>query len=272
MSGAEALWRLLDDTCAVATDRSRGPWDPDSLHGGPVAALLARAVERHPADGVDWFVARLTIELERPVPLAPLVWAATTTRPGRKIALVDVTLAPAGGGAVVARARALRIRRAPVALPHDDAERAPHLAIPAPPAGLDGAVPDASVVDGPPGFHNTATEHRFARGRWHEPGPVLDWVRLRYPVVADEEPTPLQRVAAAADFPNGVSPALSFDTHLFINPDLTIHLFRPAEGEWVGLEARSLYGDQGVGLSDTTLYDQRGQIGSTNQSLLLDRR
>ena len=30
----------------MPTDFARGPWDPNALHGGPVAALLARAVEK----------------------------------------------------------------------------------------------------------------------------------------------------------------------------------------------------------------------------------
>ena len=268
-----ALWELLGPDRAVATSRARGPWDPGSLHGGPVSALLARAVERHePADGTDWFVARLTVELERPVPVAPLAWTVTTARPGRKVSLVDVTLTLAASGAVLARARALRLRRAPVALPHDDPVLGPHLAPLDAPPGPDQSVPDGSTVDGYEGFHNAGSEHRFAEGRWSEPGPVIDWIRLRQPVVAGEQPSPLQRVVAGADFANGISHALSFDTHVFINPDLTVHLLRPLEGEWVGLASRSLYSDHGVGLSDTALYDTRGRIGRSNQSLLLDTR
>ena len=34
----------------VPTDLARGPWDPDALHGGPVATLFARAVEPLLAD------------------------------------------------------------------------------------------------------------------------------------------------------------------------------------------------------------------------------
>jgi Thioesterase-like superfamily len=269
----DALWELLGERQARATDASRGPWNPASLHGGPVAALLARAVEHHPTDGIDWFVSRLTVELERPVPVAvPLEWTATTTRPGRKVSLVDVTLTLVETGAVLARARALRIRRAPVALPYEDPETAPHLAPRSPLPGPETAMPDRSARGDYYGFHNGGTEHRFVEGSWASPGAVVDWVRLNQPVVGGDEPTPLQRVAAAADFPNGVSHALSFDTHVFINPDLTIHLFRPLVGEWVGLRSRSLYADDGVGMSDTELHDERGPIGRSNQSLLLDHR
>lgn len=266
-----ALWSVLDERRVLALDRARGPWNPDALHGGPVAAILARAVEQLPAEGVDWFVSRLTVELERPVPVAPLTIETTVTRPGRKVSLVDVTLADERG-AVLARARAARIRRASVPLPHDDPALAPHLVVPGPPPGPAEAVRNTSEMNTYEGFHNAGSEHRFAEGAWAEPGPVIDWIRLCQPVVEGEAPTPLQRVVAAADFPNGISHALGFERYLFINPDLTVHLFRPAEGEWVGLAARSLYTDDGVGMSDAALYDVRGRIGRCNQSLLLDTR
>jgi hypothetical protein len=269
---ADALWTLLGDQRAAATELARGPWDPGSLHGGPVSALLARAVERHPADGVDWFVARLTVELERPVPLDPVAWTVTTTRPGRKVSLVEATLTLADTDRVLARARALRIRRAPVPLPHDDAAKAPHLVLPGPPPGPEESTRERSTTTIYEGFHNVACEHRFAEGGWAEPGATIGWIRLLVPVIAGEAPLPLQRVVAAADFANGISHALSFDTHTFINPDLTVHVFRPLEGEWVGLASRSLYGDDGVGLSDTALYDTRGRVGRSNQSLFLDRQ
>ena len=72
--------------------------------------------------------------------------------------------------------------------------------------------------------------------------------------------------ALAAEFQK-----LGFDTHVVIHPDLPIHLVRPLIGEWVGLRARSLYADDGVGMSDTELHDERGPVGRSNQSLLLDR-
>src|SRR6185436_5192286 len=89
-------------------------------------------------------------------------------------------------------------------------------------------------------FHNAGVEHRFAAGTWLDAGPVTVWIRLLAPVVEGEEPSPLQRVAAAADFGNGVSRVLSWETHFFINPELTVHVLRPAEGAWICLDARSL--------------------------------
>ena len=88
----------------------------------------------------------------------------------------------------------------------------------------------------------------------------------------DLELTPSQRVAGAADFANGISHVLPWDSYLFVNPDLTIHLFRPLRGEWVGMASATHHGTRGIGMSDTALFDVDGRIGGSNQSLLLDVR
>src|SRR3954468_8247155 len=109
----DALFRIEGEE-VVPTELSRGPWDPNALHGGPTPALLARAVERH-GPGTATFVARLTVELLRPVPIAPLRVVARTARPGRNVQTLEgLVLA---GDVEVARATALRIRTIDLALP-----------------------------------------------------------------------------------------------------------------------------------------------------------
>jgi hypothetical protein len=92
------------------------------------------------------------------------------------------------------------------------------------------------------------------------------------PVLPDRPLTPLQRVVGVADFANGISHVLPFETYLFINADLTIHMFQPLTGEWVGMASRSHHGSHGVGMSDTALFDTGGRIGRSEQSLLLEAR
>ncbi len=62
---------------------SRGPWDPASCHGGPVGALLARAVEQVGPAGA-WQLARLTVELTRPVPVGKPLDADRSRRAPRQ--------------------------------------------------------------------------------------------------------------------------------------------------------------------------------------------
>jgi Thioesterase-like superfamily len=250
----------------VPTALCRGPWSPDAQHGGPPAALLSRAVENF-EDGAALQVARLTVELLRPVPLTPLTIATRWLRPGKKVQLVEAVLR--AGDVEVARASALRIRRLDLPVP-PELEAGP----PPPPGPEHGAATFPPWGDGlaRPAFHSDAVEHRFIRGGFDRAGPAADWIRLRVPLVAGEEPSPLSRVAAAADFGNGIAWVLSrLDGWQFINPDLTIYLRRPLEGEWVCLDAVTHVAGGGGGLAESQLWDRRGIVGRAAQSLLLDR-
>jgi hypothetical protein len=228
--------------------------------------LLARAVEQYEG-GADMFVARLTVELLRPVPLTPLRIQTRWARRGRKVQIVEATMHT--GDVEVARASALRIRRATLAVP--DAAR-PHDAPPPPPAHGTSSLPPWAQTSSDLAYHRNAVEHRFVEGGFDRPGPATDWIRLCVPLVGGEATSPLARVAAAADFGNGISWVLSrLDGYSFINPDLTIYLHRHPTGEWVCLQARTLAEDHGVALAESRLWDEQGPIGRSLQSLLLER-
>jgi hypothetical protein len=203
----------------------------------------------------------MTVELLRPVPVAPLKVDATLSRPGRKVRLVVVHLIH--DGADVASGTVLGIRRADVDVP-DQPKASP---LPGP-ATVAAATPRRDW----PAFHNAGVEHRFVEGGFEIPGPATDWIRLHVPVVPGEEPTGLQRVAAAADFGNGVSRVTDFDELLFINPDLTIYLHRQPVGEWIGLEAASVLEPSGNGYAESALWDEGGRIGRACQALLVEKR
>jgi acyl-Coa thioesterase superfamily protein/acyl-CoA thioesterase superfamily protein len=263
---SDALFRP-DGDAFVPHALTRGPWSPDAMHGGPVAALLARTAERIDAPG-PMHPARLTVELLRPVPLVPLVASARVVRPGRKVQWIEAVLRT--DDTDVARATLLRIRTASIPWPERVAGGDTRL----PFAGPDHATATRTSwsADEPPGYHNVATEHRLVRGSWGELGPVSDWIRLRHPLVEGEEPSPLQRVAAVADFGNGVSAALPYTAYRFINPDLTIILHRLPETAWVCLDAATYPEPHGIGVAESGLYDERGRIGRAAQTLLLEAR
>src|SRR6476659_5181535 len=101
----------VDGDSFVPTLLCQGPWDPGSAHGGPPSALLARAVEAHEPDP-SLVIGRVLLDLVRPVPLAPLRVSTVTTRPGRRVQIVEATMTAADGTELV-RARALRVRRVP---------------------------------------------------------------------------------------------------------------------------------------------------------------
>jgi hypothetical protein len=79
----------------------------------------------------------------------------------------------------------------------------------------------------------------------------------------------LQRAAAAADFGNGVSSELPRGEFLFINADLSIHLYRHPVGEWVAVDGISSLNPAGIGVAACTLHDETGPFGRSLQSLLV---
>ena len=242
-----------------ATPATEGPWSPEFQHGGPPTALLVHALERTaPRD--DALLTRIAADFLAPVPVAELQVATQVTRDGRNVQLLDAELL--SDGRTVMRARAWRLRRAVL----DDLD----------PVG-DGAAPPLpdTTVSSPVGLdfgYARAMEWRVAAGATDRPGPATVWTRLRTAVVAGEEPSPVQRVVAAADSGSGVSAVLEWSRWTFLNVDLTVHLLRPPAGEWVCLDSRTEVAGEGAGLATTTLWDRRGRIGVAAQSLLLTRR
>jgi len=249
-----------DGDAFVPSELTRGPWDPGAQHAGPPAALLGRAVE---AD--ETLIGRITIEVLRPVPLAPLTVTSALLRPGRNVELVEAALNEAGGGdqPPIARATAWRLRT-------DDGVAA--LDSGPPPPGPDAGRERRFFPTGQDVGYHTAMDYRFVDGAFTEPGPARVWLRMRQPLVAGEPVSPLARVLVAADSGNGVSAALDYRRHLFINTELSVHLVREPAGEWVLLDAITYVGPHGVGLSESVLYDETGRLGSAAQTLLVRRR
>jgi Thioesterase-like superfamily len=245
-----------------ATELARGPWDPGAQHGGAPAALLMREFERLPRpEGLN--MARVTYELLRPVPLGELLVQARVARAGRRTQLLEASMRDAGGTEVV-RARALQVRPAEAARYTNDAS------IPAGPEhGEEQPVPFERRVS--PTFGPDAIEIRIVAGSFGD-GPATAWFRLKVPLVAGEEPTPLQLLAAAGDFGNGISAVLPWRDHVFVNPDLTLYVERPPQGEWICLQAETRVSEGGIGLAESVLYDTRGRVGRALQALLIARR
>jgi hypothetical protein len=248
----------------TATELARGPWDPKAQHGGAPAALLMRAFEALPASERLTF-ARVTYEFMRPVPLGELDLRAEVMRAGRRAQLMEGSVFSPEGTEVV-RARALQVQRA------DDGAASE---LDRPPEGG----PEHGHIDAPrlplgemPFFGADAIEIRFVSGSFNEPGPATAWFRLKVPLVDDQAPSALQRLAAAADFGNGIAGSLPWAEWIFINPDLTLYVDRVPVGEWICLDSRTIVAEGGVGLAESVLYDERGRVGRAVQSLLVARR
>jgi hypothetical protein len=262
---ASSAYVALENGACASTDLTRGPWHPDHQHGGPPIALAARSIERAAAALDLTHVARLTANLLRPIPIAPLSVEVETEYAGRNVAHLSARLD--AGGKEVARFTAVAQREAALEIPPGLAghplPQAPRSVEQSPPARF----PFSSKVTG----YQDLVESRVAEGIFFR-GPSAVWFRMRYPLVAGEEPSALQRVAVAADSGNGISAILDFHRYIFVNSDLTINLLRKAKGEWICIDARTLLGSDGGGLAEARIFDAHGLIGRSTQSLAIRLR
>jgi hypothetical protein len=247
----------------VATELTRGPWDPDAQHAGPPSALLGREIERV-AGGEGFQVARVTFEILRPVPIGTVRVEAELARPGRSVQMIEATLS--GEQGELMKARAWRIRSGEIEIPEGLVSAAQ-----VPPGPEEGGRPEFFSTGQDVGYH-TAMEWRSVAGGFLEPGPATVWMRMGCQLVAGEEPTPLQRTLVAADVGNGISAVLDWRRFLFINVDLSVHLERMPEGEWVCVDAVTVPQSNGIGTAESVLFDERGRIGRAAQALLIAER
>jgi hypothetical protein len=255
----------LDGDRYLATELTRGPWDPGAQHAGPPAALLGRELERLP-DAGEFQIGRVTCEILRSVPIGPVEVSARVVRPGRRVQLLEAELRGEDGEALM-RASSWRIRTATVEIPPEA------LPVEAPPPGPEqGSAEIEFFPTGQELGYHSAMEVSFLEGEFLEPGPAKVWLRMRQPLVAGEPPSPLQRVLVTADVGNGVSAALDYQRYLFINVDLTVHLERMPVGEWVCVDAVTLPQPNGIGTAESVLSDERGRIGRALQTLLVSER
>ncbi|WP_019683551.1 acyl-CoA thioesterase domain-containing protein, partial [Mycobacterium avium] len=100
----DAYYELIDSNASGerfrATDLARGTWSATIQHGGPVSALLTRALERCEQRD-DTRLSRVVIDLLGGVPVEGDLWVrAEVQRPGKQIELLGAQmLAPGPDGA-----------------------------------------------------------------------------------------------------------------------------------------------------------------------------
>jgi len=259
---ANAFFEPTGTHSFVATPATAGPWSAGAQHGGPPSALAARAMELHePGDGQR--LARVAVDILRPVPVGKITVSTRTVRPGRRVALLETVLE--ADGQQVLHARGWRIATPGGPVPAVGAGATP------PP------VPAQPHVPHFPGGHVAgylqAIEWRYVTGAGFEtPGPAVVWARPTIPLIPDEQPSPMARALLIADSGSGVSATLDPTRFVFINVDLTVVLTRDPAGEWLLLDSATTIGEQGTGLAETTISDAHAACGSAFQTLLVAPR
>src|SRR5215469_2390218 len=240
-----------------ATEATSGPWSPKAQHGGPPSALAVRDMERHEPNEL-MRLARVAVDILRPIPVDVLTVRTRTLRPGRRVALLETVVEARGQD--VLYARGWRIGRSE------------GLPVIAPNAGVPG-IPDDAAPPMFPGGHMdgylAAIDWRFLTGGFAESGPGKAWSRPRIPLIDGELLTPMTRTMLLADSGSGVGMTLDPSRFQFLNVDLTVVLQRDPIGEWLLLDAITTMGGQGTGMTETQLSDRDGVIGTGLQTQLV---
>lgn len=271
-----AFYQLLDQTTVdgitsetfTPTEHATGPWGP-MQHGGPVAALLTRAMDRVGARP-DTRISRVTIDLLEPVPMDQMRVSARVVRPGRRIELLAAALeAPGRDGQwqPVAQGSAWRLATQPTPDVVRRADAAHQLPAEGPTSLEKFHIPDVW----PRGGFVGATDWRVVQPGGEEGAPPIVWIDLVHDLVEGEPITALEQVMATSDTANGVGARLDPEHFSFLNTELTVHLHQPPRGTWFGVEAETSVGPDGIGMSAGVLHSLDGPIGRVAQTLLIER-
>jgi Thioesterase-like superfamily len=260
---AESLFQRDPQSTFLPTSAAVGPWDPNIVHGAAVAALFAGQLAP-----TDRTLARLTIEILAPVPLAPLTLTKSEPSGGARVQRQQATLS--AGGRTVATAHTVLVRRGVLDLP----ERVRRHDSPFDPAGV-------PALDEP----NRAAEDIVGRPSFDSRGAIVEplrvegdprvhqWISLAVPVVEGTELKGVEIAAVAADYAQAaVHRLLPFRSWSFRNAELTLHFAREPVGWWVGMRCESVIAPVGAGFNSADLFDSEGRMGSSAAVLVVEHR
>ena len=241
------------------TAHTRGPWDENACHAGPPSGILARAMELALPKKQ---LCRLTVELLRPVPFSGFRVEAQITRDGKTVSTSKAHLINEEGKTVIS---ATGLHMAPQVIKSRPSHtrsfgKASDATI--------GNFPIVDTLHGLPAFNGSGVETRYPDGQDSSPGPTTAWLKT-VPLLADESPTPFQRICPLADCGNAFGRNAEPQQVAFMNTDLTLLLHRPPQGEWFGTQSVGYWEPNGIGMADALLFDEQGVVGRALQTLLL---
>jgi hypothetical protein len=261
----DAVYRLQEDLYHP-TEWAGSPWSAASQHGGPVNALMARAVEAAAMEtGLQ--PVRLVVDLLGPVPLKPLRVEAGMPHRSRRTAQVDAALLD--DERPVARASALLLAASEPGA-HRPSWVEPEPSLPKPESLEGRPLLSRSPPERPPGFH-FSLEVRMV------PEQVAAWLTTPLDLVEGQTISAFERAVALADLTGGLTgrvssgeqpPAADARRPSFINTDTSLHLERMPTGRWVALDKIQLSDRDGIGIAAVRLLDEQGRFGIAQQSLL----
>ncbi len=253
---------LRDGQSFRATEAAGGPWSPSMLQGSATTALMAREVEAI-ARQTGFAVRRLTFDLWRPAELHAFTIASELLRDGRKAKTLLVRLCD--GDVEIGRCTAL-LAADGGATPADPAAAGTQ----AEPGPDDGTPPPAFAQKWSRYFQHVSVS--LIEGALERAGPAAACMRLDVPLLEGEANSALIQAVQAADFASGVGQIVDMREWSFVNPEISLHLFRPPREQWILVRAATTVGERGAGLTRATLSDRHGAFAEVLQTIMFERR
>jgi Acyl-CoA thioesterase C-terminal domain/Acyl-CoA thioesterase N-terminal domain len=242
-----------------STDLTRSNWTPDIQHGSPPLALLTKVIEEQLSSS-NQRVGRLGLDILGAIPVAPLRVRTWVERPGKRISLLAAEMTPVDSDRPVARVSAWAVATSDTS----DAATDRH------PPLVEG--PEIPLPDGWWDAKGYLESVDFRRQQDDPSGARVFWMTPKVPLVEDEPTTALQRLTMVVDSANGVGSALDPRHFVFMNTDTVVHLHRLPAGADFALRARGSIGPDGLGVTTADIYDRGGYIGTSAQTLLVQRQ
>ena len=244
------------------SDSTPGFWLPSplaagpfsGLQGGAIAGLLIAEVEARAAERRWGSAISVSVAFLKSTPMARLRSSISVLREGGRVSFVDNTLFAEGDSEPCATARITLINERSVAAP------------PLPERRTETADPTRFPVRKVASFHGRPWMMDAMEAR---AGDGIAWFRQHVPMIADAPAHTLSSVVGAADWAHGIARPLQ-NALADPNPNLTVHLLRPRQGDWVGIRAHTSWDTQrGLGIGGGAVLDVHGEIGSVSMAVAL---
>ncbi|PCJ20842.1 MAG: hypothetical protein COB04_04020 [Gammaproteobacteria bacterium] len=251
-----------DGNIYTPTEKAAGPWGPTMLHGGSTGGLMAHAMEQA-SNRDDLQFTRLTLDMFRPVPMAPLTVESRVIRDGKRVQVLEATVF--GNGKEVAKGTALKLIPREVVVPEQAVPSANELQVPEELETMS-LFGDQAANSFPPGLHLNLLVKRICG--FGGTGEGEAWFRMPVPVVEGIENSPFVHISTLSDFGNGLGQLYVKNSTGSINADITLYLHRIPTQEWIGFKSKAVMESHGIGVITTHLFDNEGMVGSISQAIM----
>lgn len=249
----------------VPTPAARGYWVPGTLSGAAAASLLGFVIERD-FFAPDWVPVRLSVDMVRMPPSAPLTVETQVVHESGRLRLIEARLM--AEGRLQTRALCQIVRRG--SQPANPVWQSPRWPAPHPdtlpaqahwrwdmraiPAAHDRFVRSAAPVQ------VAASGNPPVLGTLSPASARQAWLRVDMQIVAGHPLSPFLMLVTTADFASPLTHSSEFGID-FVNTDFTVHLHRMPHGAWLGYELTGHSSADGVAVGQAAIHDLEGPLG-----------